>query len=475
MSVYFKIAKAVNIPNYKFDQPIFISAQLTLAAASGANSLSTNAVAPTYSQVKSHFAWKRGDVLTLTTAAGATEQVIVQRAIAHPSLSDTSIVLQGTLSNSYAIGDTVYGYGTGWPHGWEHPSARAGFSYTSLEPTHRGEGSDYSFRCNNLSTSSWAEIKMADTFPTNHWEEYCIYRTGMISRGRFNPEDASMIYIKLSDGRASIPSYKISDEDHYAWTEYDSSVFVSTDDMSSFTDYGYIAIMFYASSSIEAWIDSIYLEHARGLVPTAELSYDTPVVTTTSMFFRIDPVNAAEFTAGSLATIRGWNSARSSILSSTVMIGGIGTGADAGYVQVTGIPTGNTWAAGTRLEEKNNGYYTFTEYPEMTTSWKKVVPITKQRTSGNNLKWANTSGWGDRATKYGLEMRFDNVAYTFYQKMRRCEEWCERGGLLNIHELSENFPELEFDWLQGKLEIHDFRHNIWDRERSSFTLIFEEA
>jgi len=81
----FEIAKAIRIPNHKFDTPIYMSMKLAQTISStGAKYVAVSHVSPTVDKVSLLNALNRGDVLTITSShsdyEGQTEQVIVERA-----------------------------------------------------------------------------------------------------------------------------------------------------------------------------------------------------------------------------------------------------------------------------------------------------------------------------------------------------------------------------------------------------------
>jgi hypothetical protein len=132
------------------------------------------------------------------------------------------------------------------------------------------------------------------------------------------------------------------------------------------------------------------------------------------------------------------------------------------------------FVAGSRVEKFGNGYYTFTEYPEQQTAWEKEEALPSYRTTNNSLKTFNISGRGERTTKYVIKLTYTNVDYTFYKTLRKFEEACLRGDLLNLH-LEDNFPEISRGFLQGVLSLSGFKHDMYDRTKVSFTFTFTEA
>jgi hypothetical protein len=220
-------------------------------------------------------------------------------------------------------------------------------------------------------------------------------------------------------------------------------------------------------------VDDLYLEHARGITPlTMSMSNFTVPTPPSSPLATVYVEDTSEFTVGDTVTIWGYNNTNITIvISSSGVIESIGTNT----LTINNMTAGLAFAAGAMIEKKTNGYYTFTEYPDMGVEWSKTESITKQRTSNNSLKTYNTSGWGERSTKYSVSMGFSDVALTFFNKLKKFEELESRGELLNLHGLTDNVPEIGKDFIQCKMTLSGFKLNHFSRQKCSFSAIFEEV
>jgi len=418
-----------------------------------------------------------------------------------PKSNDAEIsFIQG---NSYSLSFTVSDYSAGGVifRTGSHP-------YTSLEKSANGTYnviftcvessatlsfvnggittlSIYNISCklvSNASERTTGVIVSQLTYPLN---EYCVYRMGY--------------YLKNNISKGSGLPYKVAD---YLWDgiTYSQTGHSSETQDNTYTEYNHKALtqpnlsdavdarrkiqfdIFSPSANNQgkttSYFSDVYLEHARGIDESWDIVADTETVR-----------------EGSTLSISLLNYPISLTTNDEVLIWGKNT--DNKYFGAYGVvaitnpnsirvnirlihwESGSTinnpmFVAGSRVEKFGNGYYTFTEYPEQQTAWEKEEALPSYRTTNNSLKTFNISGRGERTTKYVIKLTYTNVDYTFYKTLRKFEEACLRGDLLNLH-LEDNFPEISRGFLQGVLSLSGFKHDMYDRTKVSFTFTFTEA
>ena len=138
----FSLAVGMRIPNYKFEQPIYVKLSIAATITAGDTSFTVTQVDPG-SEVAVSLALKRGDVIILSGTN--TEHAVVSTCSYNGT--NYTITVQSGLSYDYSSGDTVAGYGTGWPEGWDHSSSGYNkFSDTTIKPPSGGQTGDYGFR-----------------------------------------------------------------------------------------------------------------------------------------------------------------------------------------------------------------------------------------------------------------------------------------------------------------------------------------
>jgi len=488
----FEIAKAIRIANHKFDTPIYCSMKMSVANTVGEKSIRVAHVEPTAALVDLRNSIKRGDILTLTSSnssyEGQTEQVIVERSTYQAPYY--YIGLQNALTKVYDVDDPVVGYGSGWPEGWNHGSAAYNkYSFTTIMPYGKGFSDNFAFSLTNTADPTTAQstaILKSDAFEFDEWPEYSYYRAGFwmkqeVSSGLNVPR----LIFYVNDGITSNYRLLYTDTDVIDWTEQEiyGSNFLSSPNLAQYlggvsnrTTTGFIQLDILSWNKFTIFLDDFYLEHIRGVAPCVETSSaNSPVNYATNTLFNVTG-DLSEFTVGSTVNIWGWDATGANIIydKGTIVTDGIFDTSSLKALAVTGLTVGRQWGPGARIEQANNGFWTFTEYPDLGS----VVPtktenIVKYRNSNNSLRWANVSGWGERSSKYSLSMSFSNVPYTFYKKLRVFEEYCLQGGVVNLH-LKENVPEIHQGFLQGLLSLTPAAKSMWNRQNCSFQLTLEE-
>lgn len=486
----FSIGIAVPIPNHKFDQPTYVSATLTSAVTANSLIIYLTAVSPTASEVRLYTLLKRDDTLTLTSSntsySGYTEQVEIEKVEAY-STTGAKLTLKSPISYAYNSGDAVKGYGSGFPEGWILGSSMIdSLKQTTIIPPGGGYSDDYSFYalC-DVAGLSWAALR---DFDLPYFNEYCWYRQGTMVRAYLTGSNTQLVLSAFtSQGYGSAPTYVFrkyfKPTADNTWEQV-TNTFISSPNLSYYVDgsqyrtdrYGNIALEFNVDSTLYsyAWaaFDDVFLEHIRGIAPLSQ-SMMNIAVSTPSYPVSVMVSNPTDFTVGSTVSVWGQsNTTTGTILFAQGKIDAIsGT-----RLTISGLPAGYHWASGAMIEEKNDGYYTFEEYPDQEVSWESVSNVSMNRTTNNGLKVTNPSGWGERTTKVQVTMKFTNVSYSFYRKLKKFEDACKRGELINLHQdvTSQDLPELKQPFIQGILQLSGFTHSIWDRQKVSFQLqVFE--
>jgi len=492
----FSLGVAVPIVNYRFNTPTFVSA--TLQAGANANTLSVKLtqVYPLSSEVPLTILFKRGDVVTLTSSNSAYNGYTEQKEIERVDDDNSTIYFKEKLSYDYDLGDSVKGYGTGMPDGWILNSlGLTTISESTIKPFGGGYSSDYGFYgCVSSKEvtegkDGWTYISMRD-FDIDIWNECCWYRHGVFAKGLTFPNDTTFT-LSAYDGKVvlngSVHNTNVKPTETNTWEEL-TQTFKSSSDLSTYTGVqnyynrsrtGNVGFLIYVvnhaagASGNYAWfnISDMYLEHIRGIAPITQALENIP--NDSVVYVKVE--NPEDFTAGNYVNIWGYtgNFENRTVVSTQGKINSLSTVTK--YLELTNFTTPTSFVSGAMIEEVNNGYYTFEEYPDMGVEWAKRTNISPTTTTNNTMKYFNLSGCGERSTKIDIKMQFTNVDYTFYKKMRLFEEYCERGEMLNLHGLKTELPETNRDMLQGFMKLEGFRHTMWSRQKVDFTLQFSEA
>lgn len=485
------MAIAYPLNNYKFNYPTYFTATLYADVAVGASLIYLDAVSPTATEVKLTTFLKRGDTITLTstdtTYNGYTEQAVVEKV---ETATHVKVYLKEPLTYAYDSGDSVRGYGSGMPEDWIQGSGNIDRLYhTTIKPPDGGYADNYAFY-SLCSQSGGGEAWIAHRdFELDHWKEYCWYRMGCMYKAYLT---GSTTTLKLGayDG-LGVYRYSFKPTTSNTWAEVNFN-FLSDDNLSIYLDQQqnrgvdgsgnprlgnvslHMAVDPAAYSYAWSTFDDVYLEHIRGIAPIGQCLTDIQVQAGGyPVYVRVS--NPSDFTVGSIVSVWGLSGTTEGlIVASQGRIDSISSDS----LTISGLTAGTKWASGAMIEEFNTGCWTFTEYPDVDgVSWEPVSSTSVQRTSNNGLKLFNTSGWGERPTRVQINMNFTDVSYTFYRKMLKFEEACKRGELLNLHQDTTSFdlPELKQPFFQGFMTITGFKHNIWNRELTSFQVSFLEV
>jgi hypothetical protein len=492
----FSLAVAVPINNFRFDTPTFVSATLTQVASANDISVKLTQVYPTSAEALLTTLLRRGDVLTLTSSvtatSGFTEQVEVERI----DDSDNTVYFKEKLSYSYMTGDSAKGYGTGIPEGWIlGTKTLTGISESTIKPIGGGYSSDYGFYATminyNNDANTFPFIAMRD-WDIDPWLECCWYRQGIFVKGLTYHND-SRFFLSAYDGRINANTgaavgvnsfgFKEATPNNVAWEEK-TQTFITGENLTQYNTNvssirprtGNVAFLAYVAPHTGTdrnyvWftISDMYLEHIRGIAPITQSLVNIP--STKDIIF-VYTNNPSDFTVGNLVNIWGFKGFYESreVVSTTGKIETVGSN----FLAISGFSSDQTFVSGAMIEEVNGGVYTFEEYPDLGVEWAPRKNVSVTPTTNNNLKYFNLSGWGERSTKVDIKMQFTNVGYTFYKKLRKFEEYCERGEMLNLH-LTDDLPELGRKFIQCFIKLEGFKHEIWNRERCSFTLQASEC
>lgn len=489
----FSIAVAIPISNHKFDKPTFVSATLASSILASEIEADLTAVYPTSTDAPLTMTLKRGDTLTLTSSVasylGYTEQAVIEKVEAGAS---TKVTFTEPLTYAYNSGDSVKGYGSGLPDDWTR-SAGGTFYHTTMKPPGGGYADNHGFYF--FAEKSTSGIGQTIWFAHRDFElpvfsEYCWYRQGAMVRGFLTGASTQLGLSAFSRQQelAGYPSYinnyyfKPTAED--TWEEV-STTFISAPVLSYYIGgvpirsnrYGNVAfnINIDAANYSYAWacIDDMYLEHMRGVAPLSQSLMNIDVTSAYPVSIMVH--NPSDFTVGNIVSVWGRYNSGNAIEGEIIYGQGKIDAISGNRLTVSGLPTGYNWASGAMVEEKNAGVYTFEEHPDMEgVSWEPVSNMALNRTSNNGLKYINPSGWGERTSKVQLTLKFTNVAYTFYRKLKKFEDECKKGNLLNLHQ-NGDVPELKMPFIQGFMQLTGFTHDMWDRYKCSFTATFLES
>jgi hypothetical protein len=473
----FVLGIGVNIPNHSFNYPTYFSNTIANAnVAAGATSFYISSVYPTSAELQPYNYMKRGDIIVLTSSSpsysGYTEHAEIVSCV--QTGPDFVVTVKDALSYAYLIGDTVSGYGSGFPDGWlQRITTPESLFATTIKPHDGGYGDNYAFygyANKNGATGgveNWVSLRDFDVDP---WLEYCRYRVGCWTKCKLSGSGAYCA-IRAYDGISTKQiSWSAPTADN-TWEEKTYS-FISGSNLQSSTRTrtGNVSFHAYASADTDAstwfYVDDVYLEHIRGVAPVTQAIHNFTVSGLSLTPILVD--TASDFTVGSTVYVWGYNSSGSIIYSQ-----GSVNSISGNYLYVVGLDSGS-YASGCRVEQTNNGYYELEEYPDQGVEWERVSTIVKNRSINNTLKLANIAGWGERTSKINIKMNFSVVSDTFYKKMKVFEDACASGSYTNLHGLSTQLPEIGTDFLQCNLTLSNFRHDIWDRTKVSFSATFEQ-
>lgn len=480
----FSLGIAFPLDNYKFNYPTFFTATLYADVAVGASLIYLDAVSPTATEVKLTTFLKRGDTITLTssdtTYNGYVEQAVVEKI---ESATHVKVYLKEPLTYAYDSGDSVKGYGSGMPEGWIQGSANIDRLYhTTIKPPDGGYADDYAFYSLCSQTGGGEAWIAHRDFELDHWKEYCWYRMGCMYKAYLT---GSTTTLKLGayDG-LGVYRYSFKPTTDNTWAEA-TFKFITDENLSKYVDQqsvrtrlGNASLHMVVDSTAYsyAWstFDDVYIEHIRGIAPIGQSLTDIQVQAGGyPVYVRV--ANPDDFTSGSIVSVWGLSGTTEG---QTIASQGRIDSISGNSLTISGLTASTKWASGAMIEESNDGYWTFTEYPDVDgVSWEQISTTSSQRTSNGGLKLFNSSGWGERSSRVQINMNFTDVSYTFYRKLKKFEDACKRGELLNLHQdiTSHDLPELRSPFFQGFMSLSGFKHNIWNRQLVSFQLAFQEV
>jgi|21_taG_2_1085346.scaffolds.fasta_scaffold01540_5 hypothetical protein len=126
-------------------------------------------------------------------------------------------------------------------------------------------------------------------------------------------------------------------------------------------------------------------------------------------------------------------------------------------------------AAGTSNEL--NGYYEMPTWHEQgSLQWNYRQPATRNTyTVNNTLKRSKTSG--NLKPKHVISASYVNVPKQMFYDMRSLLGWQDRGHLISLRPYHSGLPNV----MQGVISVDNFSNQMWDLDRVSFSLKFEEA
>lgn len=492
-----KIATAIPIKNSKFNIPTRATTTIDTATQT---SVGANSFVFDHTTYKFQNTFQRGDTLvlgpsTVTTYAGKTETVTIESITA--ATGNVSVNIREQAVNSYADGDPVVGYGSKLAAGWFlSNTTEVSAGVTQIRPDGiKPPGGGY------LDNYGQKIIFDPDTSPVFDWFEsdfdsnpfiglegvYCRlglrYKTD-ITIGSGAPP-GTRFYCEVHDqsqsgfdGRFLVQT--ISTSDAVTWTEFASSSFPIAADMSGWASGSYSAIgngkilLVFASKddtdSLTVWIDDTYLEHAQPIATEATI-LDTFLLTSSSGF-RVED-NSGFSVSDSIILLGEVNPATGSNYRGKFegTVSSVGTDGQIMGVTLTSPPSISSFMpSGSLVRKKNNGYYEIPDFPTMgSTQWQRVSASKFSRDAGMNLRSFNPFGNGDITEKYMVQMNYDNVSTTILDNLIKFLNWQDNGHFVNIH-LGDNFPELPRKFLTGRMSITNVKHNIWDTQKTSFTI-----
>ncbi len=511
----FRIAKSVEVPNYKFDTPqycTFIMAGSTIIPA-GRSFLAFTQVSPPYDTagyaVNLLNILKRGDVIIGVSShddySGQSEHLIVDKVLYTGGAHLVYFQVNTTLG--YVSGDKFAGYGTGWPSGWVTNSENFNkYRNSSIMPPSSGYNSDYCFRTTVRYNSAkpYPDRGMFETY----WDETpflpaCYYRFGVFVKQELQEHgiektSGGSIYFAIEDGGYN-PLTDSTDNQHgYLFTNYDAPA--QAWDFYTWHEFNFVFRSFHnihANSAYRArllmelrtgydvdeggdsqyWLAKPYVEHIRGIANCSELIEDTQLEG--GVFaeqFKVADIT--QFSVSDIVNVSGMNITGTSFLSYEALVVARDTTTNTiklGFLNLPQSTSSVNWAAGARIEVKNDGYYELPEPPDLPVNWNIENSVQSSRTANNKLLYFNNSPWGARSKKKTITLQYSNVAYTMLQTLRKFEDYCLEGGLVNMHWDQSDIYEWGDDYLRGIITITGANRVIWNPQLCNFTLNIIEA
>jgi len=120
--------------------------------------------------------------------------------------------------------------------------------------------------------------------------------------------------------------------------------------------------------------------------------------------------------------------------------------------------------------QEANGYYEIQDFPTDGLQWRVVGDTsTSHRGSDGRLKVSNVSS--DKKIRFGLTARFDVVDTSTYLDIVTLISYHKNRRLIALHPYHPLLPQV----MVGKVSVTEFDNTMWDLQRCSFTLNFEEA
>ena len=492
---FWEMGVAVPIRNHKFRYGTYKSSALEGDVTSGASSVTIETTDPTIGNIA-----QRGDNMVLgpstnTSYTGKSETVGIE------SIVGNVITLKSTTSYAYDDDDPIRVYGTRLAGGWT-PNTDQGTTDEIILPKtlmgavgelSGGKVDDYSQRV--VFDFSDADFDTHDTvyaefkyyFDSNPFQELFHYRAGAYAKlyGR-NPGGDATRCLQLHDGIRNF-TYSYSKvywlQSHLQWFHWhtgDASLILpSTPNLNTAENPHFNIYMGGTLNNhyMDMYLDDVYAEHAHETTPTTQTTLPIQV---DERVYVLNVMYGSEFTAGERVLL--FDEANGTYGIGTV------TATDAMAIYMGDMMyfyklNGTTYdaydycpaeiSAGSRVQQANAGYYTFTEYPlRSSLQVDQINPFKGTQLANNayNVHYNQTDA--DRGTRFRIRCRFQNVPETMWEKLMVFKRWQERGHYLNLHPQWDDVPQV----MTGVMQIQNIRKSDhWDLTYRSFDFVFEEC
>ena len=277
------------------------------------------------------------------------------------------------------------------------------------------------------------------------------------------------------------------------WTETDTGNNpkqgeMSTVDLSSVSQDAYLIIFVEGRNVgdyVSLFIDDVYLEHAHGTTPITRVT-ESISVARGSRLTNLTVVDASNFTVGEGVYLVDKTNGqigyavisridvdyRALNFSDTMWFRKWNTTTNKYEEKDNGaLDTDISVYDDVRLQQTNNGYYTFTEYPiRSSLAIDEIYPETKVSLADGSAKIFHTTSEGDKGVRYRIRCRFENVPSTMWDKLMVLLNWQRKGNMLNLHPMYDDLPSV----MTGRMRLSNITKTYWDLSYRSFNFEFEE-
>ena len=460
----FQFGAAHEIKNHKFRRPtLFVS---TVASVETTILTINNAFDNTNKIVQV------GDKVNVATSTGASENRTI-KAIGDPGGGDeTEITVDVAFALTYVASDVVVIKGTRLAGGWIRDGAGASedalIEPFNIRPDGGGASDDYAqeLRVGAVQTTPQGiEHSLSENL-----KDFRYYRIGGQWKADFDRISGNFpiltAYIKRS---ASLLGFNIGSQDQFTWTRFASTgIFVAQDTVGTTDKVILQARQVAATDSIHFYFDDLFVEHAFGTTSVARIKSFVNAGGGTFQLTIFGEVGTGDdqFDVSSGDEIAVDDRVSKHIrLSVSVASGSV--------ITATSF-SGSTSAiaAESRIQVKNDGYFTLADTPEMgSLTYDKFSSDRLSPLGDGSLKNFDPMSEGHASERWRFSCRFLGVSQANFDGMQILLRHQQNGSPISFHPFIDDLPHV----MIGKLFLANYKKQyLFDLPSHDFTLKFEE-